>query len=78
MRLPIAGIFHRLDGRPGVDGVDGADGAPGPIGQPGQPGPSPQVERDGSPGEPGPSNEISKTVRTYFPETWLWDLVPVK
>eukprot|EP00063_Salmo_salar_P094355 XP_014069190.1 PREDICTED: alpha-2-macroglobulin-like [Salmo salar] len=26
---------------------------------------------------PGASDKPKETVRTYFPETWIWDLVPV-
>jgi len=53
-------------GAPGAPGFDGNTAAL-----------SNTAARDGAPA-PAPAPDVTKTVRTFFPETWLWDLVDVK
>ncbi|XP_067934592.1 alpha-2-macroglobulin-like protein 1 [Watersipora subatra] len=71
------------DGAPGTPGQGGAPGEAGRDGAPGQPGQPGERGFDGQPGAPGrdgsigDTTEIVQTVRTYFPETWLWDLVGI-
>ena len=66
-------------GYPGYGGYGG--GARGPAGMPGMVSPEEMDGRAGGPaggpGGPPSANSFlpSVTVRKFFPETWLWDLI---
>ncbi|KAI4576301.1 hypothetical protein MJT46_002136 [Ovis ammon polii x Ovis aries] len=65
-----------------------APGAPGALGQPGPPGPpGPEVGLAGvGPGlvypldmrEDSSAMKVKETIRKYFPETWIWELMPLE
>jgi len=58
------------------DGLDGAPGAPGPAGGRESVGGAPQAAESDT--ESSEEEQLETTVRTYFPETWLWDIVVTK
>ena len=73
----FSGVFS-FAGQPGSPG---RPGAPGFDGQPGAPAPEADTfSRSGGPGAPGSpgSDTVTQTVRTFFPETWLWDLINIE
>ncbi|XP_026138188.1 alpha-2-macroglobulin-like isoform X2 [Carassius auratus] len=82
-RMEMCNRYGFMDfGCPQVEGLPGLPGPMGPMGPPGQPGPmGPMgpIGRGGSAGgtetENTPEEIPEETIRTFFPETWIWELV---
>uniref|UniRef100_A0A8C3W7Y9 Pregnancy zone protein-like n=1 Tax=Catagonus wagneri TaxID=51154 RepID=A0A8C3W7Y9_9CETA len=74
-------LFRQYSGMPMA--YSGGLALPGPLGPAGAPAASPLLPEGAGLGymtmtrEESPAMEVKETVRKYFPETWIWKLVPL-